>query len=387
MKVETGGPELLEKKPPFDVAIIDGVQVKRLPPGRYLFVNTVPEGVPLEVQGKVQDPPIVDWDRTHPAMRYLDLSKVAIQEAMRVRPLGGGRALVESNLTPLIYAMDEGGVKAIFLGFDLYRTDLPLRVAFPLFVSNALRWLSPSRLEDAGLQLRAGQTLAAALPAGAGTATLTDPAGRKHALQADADGRVSYVDTTSAGIYTVTADGWEQRFVVNLLDDAESNVGVHAQGVAGRAEARRAEDASALFPSRQDLWKICALAALALLLLRGGPLPSRSPRTLAVGGRRVSPGGAALHRRGPAGLWPPPLDGCPDRAIRAGRVGQRVARKPRAHPPVRGGGDQGAPAPRTATGSSPSAQAPYWRPPSAANRFPPSRRRRATGAGPISARR
>ncbi len=234
-------------------------------PGRYLFVNTVPEGVPLEVQGKVQDPPIVDWDRTHPAMRYLDLSKVAIQEAMRVRPLGGGRALVESNLTPLIYAMDEGGVKAIFLGFDLYRTDLPLRVAFPLFVSNALRWLSPSRLEDAGLQLRAGQTLAAALPAGAGMATLTDPAGRKHALQADADSRVSYVDTTSAGIYTVTADGWEQRFVVNLLDDAESNVGVHAQGVAGRAEARRAEDASALFPSRQDLWSLRARRDRAVL--------------------------------------------------------------------------------------------------------------------------
>ena len=125
----------------------------------------------------------MDWDRNHPAMRYLDLSKVAIQEAMRVRPLGGGHALVESNLTPLIYAMDEGGVKAIFLGFNLFRTDLPLRVAFPLFVSNALRWLSPSRLEDAGLQLRAGQTLAAALPAGAGMATLTDPAGRNHALR------------------------------------------------------------------------------------------------------------------------------------------------------------------------------------------------------------
>ena len=164
LKVETGGPELLEKKPQFDVAIIDGVQVSRVPPGRYLFVNTVPGGLPLEVQGKVQDPPIVDWDRNHPAMRYLDLSRVAIQEAMRVRPLGGGRALVESNLTPLIYAMDEGGVKAILIGFDLYRTDLPLRVAFPLFISNALRWLSPSRLEDVGLQLRAGQPLSAACP-------------------------------------------------------------------------------------------------------------------------------------------------------------------------------------------------------------------------------
>jgi hypothetical protein len=109
-------------------------------------------------------------------MRYLDLSRVAIQDAMRVRPLSGGRALLESNLTPLIYALDEGGLRAIFIGFDLYRTDFPLRVAFPLFVSNALRWLSPSRLEDAGLQLRTGHDRQPA--AGASEATFSDPAGR-----------------------------------------------------------------------------------------------------------------------------------------------------------------------------------------------------------------
>src|SRR5208337_1607272 len=96
--------------------------------------------------------------------------------------------------------------------FDLYRTDLPLRVAFPLFVSNALRWLYPRQIEDAGLQLRTGQPLIAVLPAG-----------KSQTLRADADGRVSFVETTRAGIYSLRAGSWEQRFAVNLLSDAESN--------------------------------------------------------------------------------------------------------------------------------------------------------------------
>jgi len=270
VKMETGTLDALEKKSSqYDVVILDGVQAKRLPPGRYVFINTVPDGVPLEVQGRVQDPPIVDWDRAHPAMRYLDLSRVAIQEAMRVRPLSGGRALLESNLTPLIYALDEGGLKAIFIGFDLYRTDLPLRVAFPLFVSNALRWLSPSRLEDAGLQLRTGHPLTVRLPAGVTEATLSDPAARTHALRADADGRASFVDTTRVGIYTVTAGAWEQRFALNLLDEGESNIAVRPQAGAAPRGSRPAESEASLYPTRQELWKLFAVLALLLLALEG----------------------------------------------------------------------------------------------------------------------
>jgi uncharacterized membrane protein len=203
-------------------------------------------------------------------MRFLDLSKVAIQEAMRVRPVGSGRALMESNLTPLVYAVEERGTKAIFVGFDLYRTDLPLRVAFPLFVSNALRWLQPRTLEDAGLQLRTGQPLTVGLPVGARQATLTDAGGRTHSLQADADGKVGFVETTRAGIFTVKAGAWEQRFAVNLLADSESNAAPRAQAPAGGERTPgTAEDSPTAFPSRKELWRTFALLALLLLLVEG----------------------------------------------------------------------------------------------------------------------
>jgi Mg-chelatase subunit ChlD len=269
IQVEPGRADALEKAAQYDVVILDNLPAKRVPPGRYLLINSVPEGIPLEVLGRVDQPPIIDWDRVHPVMRYLDLSKVVIQNAMRVRPVGGGRALAESNLTPLIYALDERGVKAIFVGFDLYRTDFPLRVAFPLFLSNALRWLYPSQIEEAGLQLRTGQALSASLPAGVREATLTDPVGKSQSLRADANGRVSFVDTTRVGIYHLRAGTWEQRFAVNLLSDAESNVAPRTQALPESGPQGAPEEGPAIFSSRQELWRLFAILGLLVLLLEG----------------------------------------------------------------------------------------------------------------------
>ncbi len=306
VQVEPGTLDSLEKAGQYDAVILDNVPAKKVPAGRYLLFNAVPEGIPLEILGRVDEPPIVDWDRNHPAMRYLDLSRVVIQNAMRVRSVGGGRALVESSLTPLVYALDERGVKAIFVGFDLSRTDFPLRVAFPLFLSNALRWLYPSQIEDAGLQLRTGQPLTANLPAGVREATLTDPTGKSHTLGTDADGRVSFVETTRAGVYTLKAGSWEQRFAVNLLSDAESNVAPRARALPERGGQGSPENAPAAFPSRQDLWKPFAVLGLILLLLEGAlyhrqangrwPVAAAALRVIVLGLVIAGLGGAGLYR-------------------------------------------------------------------------------------------
>ncbi len=121
-----------------------------------MFVNTVPPDVPIEVLGRLEQPTIMDWDRAHPVMRHVEFAKVAIEDAMRMRPLAAGRALVEAVGGPLIYALEEQDRKAIIVGFDLFKTDFPLRIAFPLILSNTLRWLHPAALDQSSLQLAAG---------------------------------------------------------------------------------------------------------------------------------------------------------------------------------------------------------------------------------------
>src|SRR5207249_3474914 len=116
-----------------DVVILDSVSPARVGPGRFVFVNGVPADVPIEVLGRsTERPTIMDWDRAHPVMRHVEFSKVTIDEALRIRPLAAGRPLVEAVGGPLIYALEETDRKAIFIGFDLFRTDFPMRVAVNL---------------------------------------------------------------------------------------------------------------------------------------------------------------------------------------------------------------------------------------------------------------
>src|SRR5262249_10979933 len=77
----------------FDVVVLDSVSPPKVGAGRFVFVNAVPGDVPIEPLGRMEQPVILDWDRTHPIMRFVDLSKVGVEEALRVRPISAGRAL------------------------------------------------------------------------------------------------------------------------------------------------------------------------------------------------------------------------------------------------------------------------------------------------------
>src|SRR5256712_9185566 len=115
-----------------DVVVVDSTSPSRAGAGRFVFVNTVPPDVPIEILGRIEQPTIMDWDRNHPVMRHVEFAKVAIEDAMRMRPLSAGRALVEAVGGPLIYPPEGPAPKGIILGFDPFKTAFPSRAAFPL---------------------------------------------------------------------------------------------------------------------------------------------------------------------------------------------------------------------------------------------------------------
>jgi uncharacterized membrane protein len=243
-----------------DVVVLDSASPARVGPGRFVFVNVVPPDVPLEVLGRIERPTIMDWDRTHPVMRHVEFAKVAIEEALRVRPVAAGRPLVEAIGGPLVYALEEPERKAIFVGFDLFRTDFPLRVAFPLILSNALRWLHPAGLDQASLQLAAGQPILLPVPHGVTSVTVGTPSGRSVKAQVTR-GVVSFTETDEVGVYTLATGKGQMRVAVNLADAEESNVAprpLPAEAAAGPAPA-------ALVPVQRELWQL--FVALAVLLL------------------------------------------------------------------------------------------------------------------------
>lgn len=248
----------------FDVVVLDGVAPPRIGPGRFVLVNTIPGDVPLERLGVLEQPTILDWARQHPVMRFVDLSRVAVEQAMRVRPLAAGKALLEAVGGPLIYALEEPQRKVLFVGFDLFKTDLPLRVAFPLILSNGLRWLSPVGLEGADLMVQAGAPFLLPVEHGVEEARVRDPLGEESSAPITR-GLLSFARTERAGLYTLVTGKGEFRFAVNLLSEAESNTGPRALpeaaiAVTGSGEAYRFQ---------REIWGTLLLVVVGLLLLEG----------------------------------------------------------------------------------------------------------------------
>lgn len=247
-----------------DVVVVDSTAVPRVGPGRFVFVNTVPPDVPLEVLGKLERPEIMDWDRNHAIMRHVQLSRVAIEEGLRIRPLAAGRALVDAMGGPLIYALEEPERRAVFVGFDLFKTDFPLRVAFPLILANSLRWLHPAGSDGASLQLAAGQPILLPVPFGVQDVTVTTPAGRSVKAQVTR-GMVSFTETDEVGVYTVASPRGDTRIAVNLMDGDESNVAPRPLP----ATVPPPPEASAPVPIQRELWPVFVAIAAALLALEG----------------------------------------------------------------------------------------------------------------------
>jgi Ca-activated chloride channel homolog len=249
----------------FDVVVLDSVNPPRVGRGRYILVNSAPGDVPIQLLGRVERPSILDWDRGSPIMRNVDLAKVTVEDAVRMRPLAAGKALVESAAGPLVYALEEPDRKALFVGFDLFRTDLPLHVAFPLILSNALRWLHPAGLDQASLQLASGQPIVLPVEHGVTSATVLTPSGRRVSAQV-VRGVLTFADTDEIGVYRILTVRGETRVAVNLMNADESNL--TPRPLPGPAVAALAAAPPVLV--ERELWPLCVGFALLLLGIEGG---------------------------------------------------------------------------------------------------------------------
>src|SRR5437660_5606953 len=247
-----------------DVVVLDSVTLPRVGQGRCVFVNAVPADVPLETLGRIERPTIMDWDRSHPVMRHVEFAKVNIEDALRIRPLAAGRPLVEAVGGPLIYALEEPDRKALFVGFDLFKTDFPLRVAFPLILSNGLRWLHPAGLDQASLQLTAGQPILLPVEHGVTSVSVNTPGGRTVKAQVTR-GVVSFTETDEVGVYTLSTAKGETKIAVNLADADESDITPRPLPTA----AARATEAVTPVAVQRELWQLFVVIALALLVIEG----------------------------------------------------------------------------------------------------------------------
>ena len=250
----------------FDVVVCNGSVPTNLPDTNQLLFNVITPLAPVEKIGIAEQPGVADYDRQNPVTRYAPWNDIRFVQSQAVKLKPWGQAVVEAERTPLVVAGEKDGKRVVWCGFDLSDTDLPLRVAFPIFITNSLRWLTAPRGLDSnneGATLRTGGAVPLFAPEKVKTIDITGPQNFKTSVPNRGDGApVLFDGATLAGQYTASGAGWKQNFAVSLLDKSESDIAPRDALKIGEGKQVAAENSAR---ANKELWGYIIAAALALL--------------------------------------------------------------------------------------------------------------------------
>ncbi len=213
-------PQLLEAN---HLMIFNGVQPPPLQRGRYMLINTTPRDPRLQADGVVQQPEVIDWAREHPLLQFVELADLQVEESLALRPLDGVQSLIDSDGISLMSVIDEPSLRVVTLGFDLMRSDLPLRVAFPVLINNLLRWLHPEGEGAVAGQVQAGTPYPLFFETSVAQVAVQDPQGAEQTYEVQGNPWL-FPDARQVGVYIFRYGESKRYLTVNLLDTAESDI-------------------------------------------------------------------------------------------------------------------------------------------------------------------
>jgi hypothetical protein len=213
-------PQLLEAN---HLMIFNQVQPPPLQRGRYLLINTTPRDSRLQADGVVQQPRVIDWARQHPLLQFVELADLQIEESLALRPRDGALSLIDSDDVSLMSVIDEPSLRLVTLGFDLMRSDLPLRVAFPVLINNLLHWLHPEGEDTVAGQVQAGTPYPLFFETSVAEVSVQDPQGNEQTYAVQGNPWL-FPDARRVGVYIFRYGESKRYLTVNLLDAEESDI-------------------------------------------------------------------------------------------------------------------------------------------------------------------
>lgn len=242
-----------------DIVIVDRMDVPPADTGNFLLIDAYSPSVPIVKTGETSFPALLDWDAAHPLLKDVNARDVVIERADVVQADSALRPVLESAQTGLMYAYQKDTLRAVFLGFDVMKSDLPFKVAFPVMMSNVINWLNPNKLSFSTLHTKAGEPFSIYLRPQTQEFTVRAP-GQKWEKYQVASNPFNYTDTRRVGVYSISENEKRRYFTVNLLDETESNIATPNLDLltATRPETSEAERIS----TQQPLWTLLLLLGM-----------------------------------------------------------------------------------------------------------------------------
>ena len=221
----------------YDVIIFDRYNPPTLGDGNYMFIYPPKAGAIWQIGESLETPIITEWERKHPILRHVHLDNVQITEAYQVSVPATTNVLVRSFEDPLLIVEENPNRRVVFIAIDTLKSDLPLRIAFPLIIANTIQWFQgKSEIEEYHLQ--AGEVLKKRIDGAAAieSVTIVGPTGESWEITVG-KGELLFDETSVAGFYELKIGEREEVWAVNLTDAAESQIRT-AEGVTDPSEEK-----------------------------------------------------------------------------------------------------------------------------------------------------
>ncbi|HSC87517.1 MAG TPA: VWA domain-containing protein [Polyangiaceae bacterium] len=271
----------------FDVTIFDGAFPARVAAtGPALYLGTPPDPTapqsptsppdqagsryPVGVGKALTDFGFDHWLREDPLFRFLDPYDVQVLRGRELSPSAADRVLGRSDQGAILVAGERSEGRFLALGFDPRDSDFVLRIAFPVFVTNALDRLLAARADGRALDsshLIAGVGAALSVPGLAqGWAEIVGPEG-PGALRL----RVPVVEHSlvfapeRAGFYRLESAGSARTLAASLVDVDESSVAPRRKLELSGQSVRPLEALEPLEPTTPWTWLVAVAWLIALI--------------------------------------------------------------------------------------------------------------------------
>jgi hypothetical protein len=247
-----------------DIVIVDRMDFPATEKGNFLLIDAYSPSIPVAKTGQVDFPDILDWDKKNPLMADVNISGLTIEQAAKLQADSLLSPVIESSQTGLMYTYNNDSMRAVLLGFDITKSNLPLKVAFPVMMSNIINWLNPHKLSFSALQTKAGEPYDVHLHLQTKEFSTRTPDGKweQHEVTSNP---FTYNNTQQAGIYTVLENKKTRYFTVNLVDESESDITVPAIDVSSRPSDEVLD--SEQIATQQPLWTFFLVAGLAMMMV------------------------------------------------------------------------------------------------------------------------
>jgi len=248
----------------YDCTFFEGfMPTKGLDGHNYVVLSPPQTGGPVRFGSDIRAPRVLDWQRTHEALRFVDLTDLAVARAKTVEEDGTLRTIVESDQGPLMLAGERLGGRVLVFAFDPLQSDLPLKVAFPVLLLNTVGWLTGGQgASDVGGLMATGAMFTLPVPGESPDVTVEKPSGMK-VRGTVAGGLLRFGGVDEVGIYEVKTADERVAFAANLASRRESRIQPMADLGLGREAVVQTSIAAA---GRREIWRELAYAAIAILM-------------------------------------------------------------------------------------------------------------------------